>query len=60
MPTTSNNPYKWITAAGLWGFAVVVHAAAGDLLIGRMGSVTSPIASPTTVAAAEGFDLYIK
>ena len=44
----------------LAGVGASFSVAAADLLIGRLGSLKSPIASPTTVAAAEGFDLYIK
>ena len=35
-------------------------AGAAELLIGRIGSLKSPISSPSTTAAAEGFDLYLK
>jgi len=35
-------------------------AAASDILIGRMGSLKNPIATPNTIAVAEGFDLYVK
>lgn len=45
---------------GLAGIGASFSVVAADLLIGRLGSLKSPIASPTTVAAAEGFDLYIK
>ena len=40
--------------------AANVNATAAELLIGRIGSLKSPISSPSTVAAAEGFDLYVK
>lgn len=31
-----------------------------ELLIGRLGSLINPIAAPTTISSAEGFDLYVK
>ena len=31
-----------------------------DILIGRLGSPSNPIAGPTTIAAAQGFDLYMQ
>ena len=37
-----------------------LSASAAELLIGRLGSLKSPISSPSTVAAAAGFDLYVK
>ena len=51
---------KLIAACGLWAVLATSNAAAAELLIGRLGSLKSPISSPSTVAAAEGFDLYIK
>ena len=37
-----------------------LSASAAELLIGRLGSLKSPISSPSTLAAAAGFDLYVK
>ena len=51
---------KLAVVASVCGVLGSVNAVAADLLIGRLGSLKSPIASPTTIAAAEGFDLYIK
>ena len=51
---------KCVILAFLWAGLASVNATAADLLIGRLGSLVSPIASPTTVSAAEGFDLYVK
>ena len=35
-------------------------SAQADVLIGRLGSTTNPIAASTTLAAAQGFDLYME
>ena len=51
---------KLIAAGSLWAVFASSNAAAAELLIGRLGSLKSPISSPTTLAASEGFDLYIK
>ena len=52
---------KWVTlVTGAFIWFGSFSASAADLLIGRLGSLKSPIAAPTTVGAAEGFDLYIK
>jgi len=51
---------KCVILASLCAGLASVNATAADLLIGRLGSLVSPIASPTTVSAAEGFDLYVK
>lgn len=51
---------KLVAAGSLWAVFASSNAAAAELLIGRLGSLKSPISSPSTVAAAEGFDLYIK
>jgi ABC-type branched-subunit amino acid transport system substrate-binding protein len=40
--------------------AVSAGAAQADILVGRLGSTTNPIAAPTTIAAAQGFDLYME
>jgi branched-chain amino acid transport system substrate-binding protein len=44
--------------------AVLIIAAAtsarADVLIGRLGSTSNPIAAPTTLAAAQGFDLFME
>ncbi len=49
-----------LVLASLCFLAAPSHAVAAELLIGRLGSLKSPIASPSTVASAEGFDLYLK
>ena len=51
---------KLVAGVGVWGVLASFNAAAAELLIGRLGSLKSPISSPTTLAASEGFDLYIK
>ena len=51
---------KLVAAGSLWAVFASSNAAAAELIIGRLGSLKSPISSPSTVAAAEGFDLYIK
>ena len=48
---------KLISAALIIAAATSAQA---DVLIGRLGSTTNPIAAPTTVAAAQGFDLYME
>ena len=51
---------KLVAAGSICGAFASFNVAAGELLIGRLGSVKSPIASPSTIAVSEGFDLYIK
>jgi branched-chain amino acid transport system substrate-binding protein len=45
---------------GICAIWASVSAQGAELLIGRLGSTKSPIAAPTTLGAAEGFDLYLK
>lgn len=52
--------FKWAFFAGLIAALAAFNIASAELLIGRLGSISSPIAAPSTAAAAEGFDLYIK
>jgi ABC-type branched-subunit amino acid transport system substrate-binding protein len=40
--------------------AALTGQARADILIGRLGSASNPIAGPTTIAAAQGFDLYMQ
>lgn len=45
---------------GLMAVFSVCGSAHAELVIGRLGSLTSPIAAPSTASSAEGFDLYVK
>ena len=56
----SKNVFNLIAFAIASGLLATVNANAAELLIGRIGSLKSPISSPSTLAAAEGFDLYVK
>lgn len=52
---------NWVTiTSGIFFSVGSLNATAADLLIGRLGSLKSPISAPTTLSAAEGFDLYVK
>jgi branched-chain amino acid transport system substrate-binding protein len=41
-------------------FTVFNAHAFADIVLGRLGSVISPIAKPSTVAVGEGIDTYLK
>ena len=49
-----------LTSVGVFAGLTGLSVGAAELLIGRLGSIKSPIASPSTLAAAEGFDLYVR
>ena len=51
---------KMLASVGFVGFFAGSNLQASELLIGRLGSLKSPIASPSTIGASEGFDLYLK
>lgn len=51
---------KMLASVGFVGFFAGSNLQAAELLIGRLGSLKSPIASPSTIGASEGFDLYLK
>ncbi len=51
---------KLVLASSACSVVASFNAAAAELLIGRLGSLKSPIAAPSTAGVAEGFDLYVK